>query len=153
MPEDLGKVLELGSLNVNGTARDVLKSSVYIGIDLQQGKDVDIQMNAHDILKNFGVAYFDVVVNMNMLEHDDRFWDTMNQVNQVLKVGGFQVFCVPTFDFPIHRYPKDYWRFGEDAVREVIFNGYEIVAYKEVFTKERDGKPINPLLCVVGKKL
>jgi 2-polyprenyl-3-methyl-5-hydroxy-6-metoxy-1,4-benzoquinol methylase len=153
MPQPLGRVLEIGSLDVNGTARDILIATTYTGIDLQDGKGVDIQMDAHNIFKKFGGEFFDVVVNMNMLEHDVNFWGTMDQVNKVLRYGGYQIFSAPTFNFPIHRYPKDYWRFGEDAVREVIMKGYRIVDYKQVFTKEVEGKPVNPVICTLGVKI
>jgi len=36
------KVLEIGSLNINGSIRDFFENCDYIGLDLEPGKDVDI---------------------------------------------------------------------------------------------------------------
>jgi hypothetical protein len=152
LPINLGRILDIGSLNVNGSAREVYTSDEYIGIDLREGKDVDRVMNAHDIAEEFGEESFDLVVCMSTLEHDNCFWLTLGAINKVLKRGGYHVSCVPTFHFPIHRHPKDYWRMSEEAVREVIFNGYETLALEEIFTKEVNGNSVNPVICAIGKK-
>ena len=154
LPADLGRVLDVGSLNVNGSAKDVYHNfNEYIGIDIREGKGVDMIMNGHSLVHKFGKNSFDVVVCMNMLEHDDKFWLTMKAMDGVLKKGGYYVLCVPTFGFPIHRHPKDYWRMNEEAVREVVLDGYNVHGYEEFATREHEGKGINPVICAIGRKL
>jgi len=154
LPYDLGKVLDVGSLNVNGSAREVyIQFESYIGIDMREGKDVDVVMNAHDLARRFGKGSFDTIVCMNTLEHDDRFWLTIRQINSVLKNGGYLVFCVPTFGFPIHNHPEDYWRMNEQAVRKIVFEGYEVLDLTSIYTKEIERKPINPVICAIGRRL
>ena len=154
LPIEVGKILELGSLDVNGTPREVYGTSgEYFGIDIEFGKGVDLVMNANDIITKLGFQEFDLVICMNLIEHDQYFWKTLEGIKHVLKPGGYFIYGTPTFAFPIHRYPKDYYRFGEDAVREVIMDGFEILNLEEVFTKELDGKPINPTICAIGRKL
>ena len=60
------KVLELGSLNMNGTARDFFEDCEYIGLDRREGPDVDVVCNAHE----YKGEKVDVVISTEMLEHD-----------------------------------------------------------------------------------
>ena len=154
LPVNLENVLEVGSLNVNGSAREYFKAFMWMGIDIVDGKDVDIVMNGHDIVKNSEWKnFFDTVVCMNTLEHDDKFWLSLQGINYALKKGGYFLFAEPTYDFPIHRHAKDYWRILEDGLREVIFEGYEIIDVEEVVSKIVDGKGVNHILCGLGRKL
>lgn len=154
LPYDLGDVLDVGSLNINDSAREVYTQfKSYVGIDMMEGKDVDIVMNAHNLVNKFGEESIDTIVCVNTLEHDDKFWLTIRAMNRVLKKGGFLVFCIPTFYFPIHNHPGDYWRMSEQAIREIVFKSYEVLDLKEIYTKESEGKPINPVICAIGRKL
>jgi hypothetical protein len=67
-----------------------------------------------------------------MLEHDNDPFKTISIMNQLVKKGGFLIVTTPTFGFPLHRHPKDYFRYGEDAFREIIFRGFEILKLDEV---------------------
>ncbi len=139
-----GYTLELGSLDVNGSVREYFGED-YVGIDIEAGKSVDRVMNANDI---GGLdERFDCVLSLNLFEHDRYFWKTVEGVKKVLKPGGTFVVVTPTFFFPIHRYPRDYYRFGEDAFREVFFDGYDIVKLDTVNTKPN----VNPVICAIGK--
>lgn len=147
-----GVVLDIGSLNVNGTVKDFFPDVVdYIGIDFRSGKDVDMVMNAHDI-DEFKFS-FNTIVCMDMLEHDNNFWITIGKINKMLINGGYLFVVMPTIGFPIHNHPNDYWRATESAFKEVIFNGYEILNMETVYTKVIDGKGFNPVLCALGRKL
>ena len=143
-----GKVLEIGSLNINGGVREFFPDAKeYIGIDMQKGEGVDKVIEAHDILRVWPIESFDAVLCLEMLEHDNAFWKTVDNVHQVLKRGGILIVSTPTFGFPIHRYPKDYFRFGEDAYREIIFKDFEILRISEVKDSEN-----SPGICCIGKK-
>ena len=143
------KILEIGSLDINGGVRDLFKDTEYIGIDMQEGKGVDIVMNAHDIKKRFKRGEFDCVICLETLEHDNLFWITLENIKYVLKFGGFLVVSTPTFGFPLHRYPKDYYRFGEDFYREVLFDPSEYRLLELDFVKDFDG---NEGIVAIGQK-
>lgn len=157
---NLGHVLEVGSLNINGTAKDYFEFTDWIGIDMMDGKDVDEVINGHDIKTNFKEGIFDTVVCMNTLEHDDKFWLTLEGINFALKKGGLLIFAQPTLGFPIHNHPDDYWRLTRSALEKVIFEGFEIIDIEEVYSK-RENDPthrkgwrgINPILCGLGRKI
>jgi hypothetical protein len=43
------EVLEVGSLNINGTVRDFFDSTRYIGADVAEGRDVDVVCNGENL--------------------------------------------------------------------------------------------------------
>ncbi|RJQ24615.1 methyltransferase domain-containing protein [Candidatus Parcubacteria bacterium] len=147
---NVGRTLEIGSYNVNGTIRDSFqhKSNEYIGVDQSAGPCVDLVINAHELLDCFGSNSFDTILCCEMLEHDPQFWLTVGIMHQMLKPNGYLFVSTPTFGFPLHRFPKDYWRFGEDAYREFIFKGFEILEIGEV--KDCMNSPV---LCCLGRKI
>ena len=124
-----GRVLEVGAQDVNGSPRPLFMdgASEYIGTDMQAGAGVDVVLNNADLLATFGAASFDTVICCECLEHDEAFWDTVEQIRDMVKSGGYLVITTPTYGFPVHRYPRDYWRFGEDAYNEVFFNGWHVL--------------------------
>ena len=122
-----GRVLEIGSRNVNGTPRVFFQDAEeYIGIDMEAGPGVDLVMNSSEVLTAYEPQSFDTVIICECLEHDPNFRSTVLDARTLLKSNGVLIITTPTFGFPLHRFPKDYWRFGEDAYREVFFDGMQI---------------------------
>ena len=101
-------VLEVGSRDINGTARRAFKGP-YIGIDFIEGPDVDMVMDAHYLA--FLDATFDVVVCTEMIEHDSAFWITLAEIGRVLKSNGHLLLTTRGNGFGEHDWPSDYWRF------------------------------------------
>ena len=67
-----GRVLEVGSLNINGSVRDFFSSpEEYVGCDLGEGEGVDIVCAGHELPHADG--YFDVAISCECFEHD-RHW-------------------------------------------------------------------------------
>jgi len=79
-------VLEMGSLNVNGTLRDLFEDCNYTGVDVIAGKDVDVVGTFHEI--DFKAKSFDVVCSVNSLEHDIHFEKTLPAMYKLLKPRG-----------------------------------------------------------------
>ncbi len=100
------KALEIGSLDINGSmvaydfigARtkwvNMIGCEEYIGIDIVPGPKVDIVMDAHNL--EFEDNSFDLVLCMNMLEHDSDIHKTFSEAYRVLKPGG--LFLATTVD-------------------------------------------------------
>jgi SAM-dependent methyltransferase len=130
----VGKVLEVGSLNVNGTARTVFQplASEYHGVDLEPGNCVDLVMSGEDLTKHFPSDYFDTVICCETLEHCVRPWRVVEEMKKVLKPGGHLWLSTPTFGFPLHRFPLDCYRFGEDAYRLFFFQDCKLLALEHV---------------------
>jgi SAM-dependent methyltransferase len=117
-----GRVLELGSRDVNGSIRpaftDVARFPEYVGLDIEPGSGVDIQGVSHHL--PFHAGYFGVVVTCEMLEHDPAFWITFAECQRVLRVGGWLLMTTRAFGFPRHDYPNDYWRFTTDGIEAAL---------------------------------
>jgi SAM-dependent methyltransferase len=63
-----GRVLEIGSRNINGSIRPLFDDAVdYVGVDPQDGPDVDIVGDGATV--DAGLGTFDVVACTEVLEH------------------------------------------------------------------------------------
>lgn len=119
-----GSVLEVGSMNYNGTLRTVLP--ITHGIDLREGKCVDEVLDACNLLEKYGPESWDNVVSSSCFEHVE-FWEpALRNSWGVLKTGGKWLFEVPTQKKGFHSYPYDYWRWNEDLLRET-YKDQEII--------------------------
>jgi SAM-dependent methyltransferase len=107
-------VLELGSLDVNGSLRACCPSaSRYVGVDAAAGRGVDLVVSPGDPLP-FPDGSFDVAVTSSTFEHDVCFWESFVECLRVLRPGGFLYVNAPS-NHGFHRYPLDCWRFYPDA--------------------------------------
>ncbi len=112
-------VLELGSRNINGSVRQFFNGK-YVGIDMIAGEDVDIVCDSWNL--PYKAQTFDVVVCTEMLEHDARFWETIEEARRVLKNHGHFLVTTRGIGFPFHEYPGDFWRFTEDGIAILLHN-------------------------------
>lgn len=146
-----GRVLEIGSRNVNGSVRSLFTDAKeYIGIDMEDGEGVDIVMNAHDIYKKFDAHSFDVVICCECLEHDITFWETVKMIHGVIKFGGAIIITTPGLGFPEHKYPIHPYNFGEDAYRHLFFKGCNILDFSYL---DNVAGPRISLACIGRKRL
>ena len=107
-------VLEVGSLDVNGSARQVLEPfhpRTYTGVDITPGRGVDRVLSASFLVDEFGPAAFDVVVSTEMLEHVQDWRWAIAQLKRVVAPGGLLVVTTRSPGFHHHGYPHDFWRF------------------------------------------
>lgn len=104
-----GRVLDVGSYDVNGSLREVLP--VTVGVDMRKGPGVDEVCNATALTAHFGPESFDCVVSSEALEHMEH-WDlSMRNMWDVLKPGGVFLLTMASTGKGRHAYPDDYWRF------------------------------------------
>ena len=85
---DTVRVLDIGSLDVNGTNRYLFKNSYYVGVDVVRGPGVDIVCPAHEVS---GEKY-DVVLSTNSLEHDMFWFLTLPNMMRMTESGGLMFF-------------------------------------------------------------
>lgn len=79
------KVLEIGSLDINGSIRPLFNNCHYIGIDCNSGKSVDCVCVAHEYHTDI---VFDTICSAEAFEHDPFFIKTIERIFQLLKPGG-----------------------------------------------------------------
>lgn len=71
-------VLEVGSLNINGTVRDFFNAESYIGVDVSAGAGVDLVAHGEDL--DFADNSFDVVVSAECFEHNPQWFETFTNM-------------------------------------------------------------------------
>lgn len=111
-------VLEVGSLDVNGSVRGFFAPDAYTGLDMRAGPGVDIVGTA-DALP-FESDSFDVVVSTEMLEHDPSPWLSLAEMGRVLKPGGHLLLTTRGNGFGEHLEPDDFWRFMPGSRRRLL---------------------------------
>ena len=77
------EVLEVGSLNINGTVRDFFQSTRYIGADLAPGRDVDVVCNGENL--DYPDNSFDVAVSAECFEHNPEWVATFRNMWRMSK--------------------------------------------------------------------
>ena len=87
-------VLDIGSLDINGSNRDLFKQCLYIGVDIAPGKNVDFICPGH--LLELPDNSVDVVISSECFEHDMHYPQTINNIYRMLKPGGLFAFSCAT---------------------------------------------------------
>lgn len=88
------RVLEIGSLDINGTVRDYFWRCSYEGIDIGPGPGVDNICAGHEFRAADG--YYDVVVCCEVAEHDQYYPMTVLNAVRMLRPGGLFLFTCAT---------------------------------------------------------
>lgn len=117
------EVLEVGSMNVNGSPRNALRGhgpKRYVGVDSGHGRDVDIVLDARELGRYFGSESFDVAVSTEMLEHVHDWRTIVANMKYVLRQGGLLIVTTRSPGFPYHPYPNDYWRYTLDDFKKIF---------------------------------
>jgi SAM-dependent methyltransferase len=136
---------------------NIAPASCYHGFDILQADATDLSI--------FDSDRFDCVLSNATIEHEKHFWKICAEIRRVLRPGGVAIIGAPgysqnsdtgqldlskpagadplaewdftTLVFRYHGAPKDYYRFSEDAFREVIFEGYRDVCIRTVMVPPR----------------
>jgi len=88
------KVLEVGSLNINGSVRQFFTDCDYIGIDIGQGRDVDIVCPGQEY--NAPDSTFDTVISCECFEHNPEWVATFANMYRMVKPSGLIVMSCAT---------------------------------------------------------
>lgn len=143
------EVLEVGSLDVNGSVRpfaEAFHPASYLGIDIQSGPGVDRVVDAHYLVEEFGKNAFDVIVSTEVAEHIHHWKLAFAGMKKVLRPGGLILLTTVAKGFYYHGYPYDFWRYELDDLKR-IFGDFDIEALEKndernaVFVKAR--KPLD----------
>jgi hypothetical protein len=88
------KVLDVGSLDINGNNRGYFVDCEYTGIDVGMGANVDVVSKGHEF---FSEEKFDTIISTECFEHDMYYDLTIkNIVNNLLKSKGLFMFTCAT---------------------------------------------------------
>ena len=111
--------------------RELFKDSDYVVFDINaEPSSGAIKGDIHEL--PFSNESFDALICKSVLEHVENPHKVIAELYRVLKPGGKGFLYVP-FLFPYHAekgFYKDYWRFTEDGVRELLKNFSKIEIQK-----------------------
>jgi SAM-dependent methyltransferase len=94
------KVLDIGSLDINGSNRHAFEHPYsYIGVDLSEGKNVDVICPGH--LYESGYQ-FDTVISSECFEHDMYYARTLQNMVKLTRPGGLLLFTCASTGRPEH---------------------------------------------------
>ena len=86
------KVLDIGSLNINGTAKDFFTNCDYLGVDLAEGPGVDLVGQGQDL--DFPDRSFDTVLSAECFEHNPYWAETFENMHRMC--DGLVIFTCAT---------------------------------------------------------
>ena len=89
------KVLEVGSLDINGSVRGLFVDCDYTGIDVASGKGVDWVVNGEDFAAP--ANSMDVVISCECFEHNPEYDKTWLNMIRVMKRDGLLIFTCATY--------------------------------------------------------
>ena len=117
VPKVDGPVLEIGAKDYGSTSsfRDFYAGSEYVGLDMSEGKGVDVIV---DLTKGIGPLqenHFDLGICCSVLEHVEKPWLLAANLTRLIRPGGRLYMSVP-WVWRYHAYPDDYFRFSHRGV-------------------------------------
>lgn len=88
------RVLEIGSLDINGSVRELFSDCDYIGLDVAEGKGVDVVCEGQKY--DAPDASFDHVLSCEAMEHNPYWLETFNNMARLCRPGGLVIMTCAT---------------------------------------------------------
>jgi SAM-dependent methyltransferase len=117
--DGLKTVLDVGSVNVNGSPKELIVSRGlnYLGCDLGPGPGVDVTVDMTADFASVDAALagrrFDLVLALNVLEHVFEPIKALDNMLALVRPGGYVLVAVPCV-WDLHAWPYDYCRLNPD---------------------------------------
>jgi SAM-dependent methyltransferase len=155
LPRADGPILEVGSKDYGSTAsfRDFYASSEYVGLDMEEGKGVDVVVDLTRSIGPLRENHFGLAICCSVLEHVEKPWLFAQNLTRVVRPGGQLYMSVP-WVWRYHAYPDDYFRFSHRGVKSLFdeFTWKALVFTTNIqgeFYDIREGEPlVDDLLAV-----
>ena len=87
-------VLEVGSLNINGSIRQFFFDCDYLGVDIGPGSCVDLVARGEDL--DFPDGHFDTTASCECFEHNPNWKETFLNMVRMTRPGGLVFFSCAT---------------------------------------------------------
>lgn len=121
-------VVEVGSLNVNGSLRQYVESlgpMDYYGVDMVSGPGVD---RVCDFCDTGAGLTANLIICTEMLEHAPDWRKAVDKMKRTLDPGGVLILTTRSIGFARHHeHPGDFWRFSVQQMAD-MFSDFHIEA-------------------------
>lgn len=116
-----GRVLEIGSKDYGNTQpfRELFQHCDYVGVDLEDGKNVDYVVDLEKGVGPLQGQQFDLIIICSVLEHSPKPWLLAENIQSLLSDTGTLYSCHP-WVWRYHKYPDDYFRFSPKAIQSLF---------------------------------
>ena len=94
------KVVEIGSLDINGSVRGFFQGGFYVGVDVGPGPGVDVVCEGQNYPG--ADASFDVVISCECMEHNPHWKETWHNMLRLCRPGGLVIMTCATTGRPEH---------------------------------------------------
>lgn len=94
------KILDCGSLDINGNNRYLFESCEYTGIDIGEGDNVDVVSLIHEF--DLPDSTYDLIISTECFEHDMYYDKSIKNIIRLLKPKGIFIFTCATTGRPEH---------------------------------------------------
>lgn len=95
-----GRVLDVGSYDINGGPHHLFTAAEYIGVDLVPGPNVTLVSRGQDL--NFPDHYFDVTMSSECFEHNEAWRLTLQNMIRMTRPSGLVIFTAASTGRPEH---------------------------------------------------
>jgi len=138
-----GTVVDVGSQDLNGNYRGLFAGMEYIGVDIVEGKNVDVIMDSEQWQAIKGV---DVVICGQTLEHVADIPKLLSSIFNVLKPGGLLCMIAPSAG-PPHDYPIWVGHFSREKMAQII----EDAGFETIDCIVSPSEPFRDVRCIARK--
>ncbi len=152
------KILDVGSCIKENqlSQKDIFKKPnwEYLGLDIEEGINVDIVVKDPYDWKEINTNTFDVVISNQTFEHISFFWVTVFEIGRVLKEGGVACIISPSSGGE-HRYPLDTYRYFPDGFSSLAdYIGFKkLEIYRQNYNLQYlDGSDLVKDCCIIMQK-
>jgi len=116
-----GAILEVVSKNHNNISsfRDHYAQNEYIGIDAEDGENVDLVVDLAHGIGSLRSSYFALGICCSVLEHVRKPWEFAERLSSLMCPGGTLFMSVP-WVWGYHPCPDDYFRYSWRGIIELF---------------------------------
>ncbi|HKA39283.1 MAG TPA: hypothetical protein VKD25_05920 [Burkholderiales bacterium] len=99
-----GRVIEMGSLDINGSVRGYFDAAEYVGVDLAPGPGVDLVCPGHEV--DLPAGSFDCAISLECFEHNPFWGETFLNMVRLTRGDGFVLMTCATTGRREHGTPR-----------------------------------------------
>jgi len=99
-----GRVIEMGSLDINGSVRGRFNAAEYVGVDLEAGPGVDLVCSGHEV--DLPAGSFDCAISLECFEHNPFWAETFLNMLRLTRDDGLVLMTCATTGRREHGTPR-----------------------------------------------